>query len=209
MPIPALKRRRVADIAATGEFSVNQRQSLLMPKTSFDSFLFARVAEEANGMQLSVISALARMNVDPWEEASKLAAMPEAAAENALASILDMIRDRSSNHSENTATAARLVRLLPQPGDAATAASGVANGAAPRTGYWWVWVWFALAMTFVTAHQQKSASMSPRMATSDAMTAPKVRAVAPVKPTAVLPVKTPTVAPVNANAVAPTIPLSR
>jgi hypothetical protein len=201
MPLPALKRRRVADIAATGGFSMNQRQSLLMPKTSFDSFLFARVSEEANGMQLSVISALARMNVDPWEEASKLAAMPKAAAENAVASILDMIRGRSSNHSENTATAARLVLLLPQPGDAATAASGVANGTAPRTGTWWVWVWFALAMTFITAHQQKPASMSPRMTTSNAMTAPNVKAVAPVKPTAV--------APVNANAIAPTVPLSR
>jgi hypothetical protein len=34
----------------------------------YDYFLFAPICEEANGMQLSVLSALARMDVDPWEE---------------------------------------------------------------------------------------------------------------------------------------------
>ena len=51
---------------------------------SFDDFLFAPVCDEANGMQLSVLSALARSNVDPWEEAIRLAAMPKAIAERTL-----------------------------------------------------------------------------------------------------------------------------
>jgi hypothetical protein len=38
----------------------------------YNDFLFAPIGEQANGMQLSVLSALARMNVDPWEEAARL-----------------------------------------------------------------------------------------------------------------------------------------
>ena len=193
MPIPALKRRRMADRAARRP-PVNQHQSLITPNTSLDSFLFARVAEEANGMQLSVISALARMNVDPWEEATRLASMPKAAAENALAAILDLIRGRSSNHSENTATAARLVQLLPQAGQgadnaapAASSAAGSAKGAMPITRFWWIWVCFALAMSFSTAHQPNDTAMPPGMSTSVAITAPDGKAVAPVETNAVVP----------------------
>ena len=46
----------------------------------YNQFLYAPICEEANGMQLSVLSALARMDVDPWEEATRLAAMPKAIA---------------------------------------------------------------------------------------------------------------------------------
>ena len=46
-------------------------------------------------MRLSVISALARTNVDPWEEAIRLAAMPKAIAEKTLLSILDLVSGRS------------------------------------------------------------------------------------------------------------------
>ena len=42
----------------------------------FDDFLFAPVGEEQNGMMLSVVSALARSDVDPWQEAAKLARLP-------------------------------------------------------------------------------------------------------------------------------------
>ena len=35
----------------------------------FDRFLYASVGDDNNGMPLTVLSALARMDVDPWEEA--------------------------------------------------------------------------------------------------------------------------------------------
>ena len=66
-------------------------------------------------MRLSVLSALARMNIDPWEEASRLAAMPKAIAEKTLLSILDRVSGRSWKSPEAAAIAARLVGLLPQP----------------------------------------------------------------------------------------------
>ena len=100
---------------------------------SYDNFLYAPVCEDANGMRLSVISALARTNVDPWEEATRLAAMPKAIAEKTLLSILDLVSGRSWKSPEAAAIAARLVRLLPQPGEAATiAATGTANAATDR-----------------------------------------------------------------------------
>jgi hypothetical protein len=48
--------------------------ALLGPE--FDAFLYAPVDEEGNGVLLSVLSALARLDVDPWREAAELARMP-------------------------------------------------------------------------------------------------------------------------------------
>ena len=41
--------------------------------SEFDDFLFAPIGEERNGMPLSVVSALARSDLDPWQEAAQLA----------------------------------------------------------------------------------------------------------------------------------------
>ena len=70
-------------------------------------------------MRLSVLSALARMNVDPWEEATRLAAMPKAIAEKTLLSSLDLVSGKSWKSPEAAAIVARLVRLLPQADEAA------------------------------------------------------------------------------------------
>lgn len=133
----------------------------------YDDFLFAPVCEDADGMRLSVISALARINVDPWEEATRLAAMPKATAEKTLLSILDLVSGRSWKSPEAAAIAARLVRLLPQPGEAATiAATGTAKASAQRTGYWWVWLGFWLVMSFMMPHHQAT-TPNAGVATSD------------------------------------------
>jgi hypothetical protein len=42
----------------------------------FDEFLSASIVEEKNGMALSVMSAFARRNVDPWQEAARLSQLP-------------------------------------------------------------------------------------------------------------------------------------
>ena len=119
-------------------------------------------------MRLSVISALARTNVDPWEEATRLAAMPRAIAEKALLSILDLVSGRSWKSPEAAAIAARLVRLLPQAGEAATvAATGTANAPAQRKNYWWVWLGFALALSLMTPHHQATTA-NAGVATSQA-----------------------------------------
>jgi hypothetical protein len=44
--------------------------------SEFDNFLFASIGESRNGMLLSVLSALARLDLDPWQEAAELARLP-------------------------------------------------------------------------------------------------------------------------------------
>ncbi len=46
----------------------------------FDAFLFARIDDGSDATPLSVLSMLARLDIDPWEEAAKLARLPRAAA---------------------------------------------------------------------------------------------------------------------------------
>ena len=46
--------------------------SMFLFEHQFDEFLCASIGEEKNGMALSVLSAFARRNVDPWQEAARL-----------------------------------------------------------------------------------------------------------------------------------------
>ena len=41
-------------------------------RPEFDDFLYAAIDTDKDEMPLSVLSALARLNVDPWEEAAEL-----------------------------------------------------------------------------------------------------------------------------------------
>lgn len=70
---------------------------------AYDAFLFESLGIQENGMDLSVLSALARAGVDPWVEAKRLAALPRQAA---IAAILKFTSDDE--------TARRLVDLLPR-----------------------------------------------------------------------------------------------
>ncbi|MDB5394267.1 MAG: hypothetical protein JWM91_1773 [Rhodospirillales bacterium] len=73
---------------------------------AYDAFLFESLGIEENGMNLSVLSALARAGVDPWAEAKKLAALPRQAAIAAISAILNLGGDGE--------TARRLAELLPR-----------------------------------------------------------------------------------------------
>lgn len=86
--------------------------------SEFDSFLFAPIGEERNGMLLSVLSALARLDVDPWQEAAKLALLPEATATETLAALIMALPDEPSMHRDPATIAARLVPLLPRRANA-------------------------------------------------------------------------------------------
>jgi hypothetical protein len=83
--------------------------------SEFDDFLFAPIGEDNNGMPLSVVSALARLDVDPWVEASKLARLPGKASVLELATLIAALPDGPSARPDPGTTAARLVALLPCP----------------------------------------------------------------------------------------------
>jgi hypothetical protein len=93
------------------------RFSLL--ESDFNPFLFASIGEEGDEDGLSVLSALTRLELDPWEEAAGFAALSETASRDALARLIERIPGRRRSSTEVAATAARLVRLLPSRGPAA------------------------------------------------------------------------------------------
>lgn len=81
--------------------------------SEFDNFLFASIGESKNGMLLSVLSVLARLDLDPWQEAAKLARLPEKAASQRLTVLIAELPDASSAPLDAETIAARLVALLP------------------------------------------------------------------------------------------------
>lgn len=84
-------------------------------RSEFDDFLFAPIAEESNGMMLSVISALARLDLDPWQEANNLAGLSGETATKRLASLLiAALPDGPSARRDPETIAARLTALLPR-----------------------------------------------------------------------------------------------
>lgn len=56
--------------------------------SDLQEFLSAPVWDEKSGTPLSILSAMARLGMDPWGEAARLAEMPRAGAAAALAAIL-------------------------------------------------------------------------------------------------------------------------
>jgi hypothetical protein len=86
--------------------------ALLGPE--FDAFLFAPVDEEGKGVWLSVLSALARLDVDPWREAAELARMPMQAANQRLTSLIAALPDAPAARLPPAIIADRLIKLLPR-----------------------------------------------------------------------------------------------
>jgi hypothetical protein len=82
--------------------------------SDFDEFLYAPIWEERNGMLLSMLSALARLNVDPWDEAARLARLPREAATRFLTSLITALPDAPTARTDPRALAERLIALLPQ-----------------------------------------------------------------------------------------------
>ena len=81
----------------------------------FDRFLFEPIGQDRNGMPLSVASALARMDLDAWQEAATLVALPAETAVKKLTALLDTIPDQSLMELNRPALVTRLIALLPSP----------------------------------------------------------------------------------------------
>jgi hypothetical protein len=136
-----------------GSIMANQGSALNVT-SRYENFLFAPICDEPGGMRLSVLSALARMNVDPWEEAARLATLPTPDAQKTLVSTLNLFPGKRQRSAETEILAANLIALLPKAGEATTAkAATIAGGRAQRNNYWLVWLCFAIAMSFLLPHQ--------------------------------------------------------
>jgi len=81
--------------------------------SDLNDFLFASIGEEQNGVTLSVVSALTRLGVDPWEEAARLTPLPKARAAETLAKLIARLPIRRTESLDDLVICRRLVELLP------------------------------------------------------------------------------------------------
>jgi hypothetical protein len=87
--------------------------SVLQPQTVFDSFLFAPVGEDDNGMVVSVLSAFARLDFDPWQKAAEFARLPAGPGRTKLAAMIAALPAMSVARTQADIIADRLIALLP------------------------------------------------------------------------------------------------
>jgi len=85
---------------------------LSRPESQYDAFLYAPVCE-TDEMTLSVLSVLARQDVDPWQEAARLTQLSRDQAINSLASTIGKSNSDRWSPSEASLLAVRLIELLP------------------------------------------------------------------------------------------------
>jgi hypothetical protein len=85
-------------------------------RTDFDAFLFAPIGEDASGMPLTLLSVLARLGIDPWEEAADLAHLALEPALQRLTSRLEAAPgSRPATAADTVNIATRLIALLHRP----------------------------------------------------------------------------------------------
>jgi hypothetical protein len=97
------------------------RSAFNMHHSNLQDFLSTPVWEEENGTTLNMLSALARLDLDPWREAARLADMPRSSAAAALASILERLPADHLKSSDREKLSQRLVEFLPEGGSNAGA----------------------------------------------------------------------------------------
>jgi len=112
--------------------ALSARFSLL--HSNLNDFLFASVGEEQNGVTLSVVSALTRLGLDPWEEAARLTPLPKARAAEALATLIARLPISRTLSSDDLAISQRLVELLPD--QKTVPIEGRKRAAARHKNYW-------------------------------------------------------------------------
>lgn len=88
------------------------RPELSIGHPEFDAFLSAPVGEGADGVELSMMSALARIGLDPWSEAARLSDLPRDAAVEALALTLGKLPPDSWHPADDLRDLADRARRL-------------------------------------------------------------------------------------------------
>ncbi len=90
------------------------RPEFTLGHSPYNAFLFAEVGDEQVGVPLTVLTALTRLGVDPWQEAARLSDLPRDAAARALAATIARLPEGNWKATDAEAIAARLVSWLPE-----------------------------------------------------------------------------------------------
>lgn len=81
---------------------------------TYAPFLAAAVGADGTGAKVSVLSMLARLDVDPWVEAAKLAHLQDLPARQRLEELLTRFTDVPTRVSDQGRVASALLALLPR-----------------------------------------------------------------------------------------------
>jgi hypothetical protein len=134
------------------------RPEYLLGHSEYNAFLFAAVGEEAVGLPLTVLTALSRLGVDPWQEAARLADLPRDAAARAFAVTIAKLPEGDWKASDAETIAARLVDCLPThsappvPSSPARRVRGTMKNSKAST--WLMWGALAVFMFLVAQYLQ-------------------------------------------------------
>jgi hypothetical protein len=140
--------------------------------SQFDDFLYAPIIEEGNGTLLTVLSALARVNLNPWDEAARLALLPCEIATTAMAKLIVALPNGLAQGLDAGALARQLVSRLPRyDAPRAHPAAPVSNGtfALDRNVVATVlWIYLVLTLAFLGARWLGGFAQTPIRPTADA-----------------------------------------
>jgi len=141
--------------------------------SEYNPFLFAVVGEGERGLPITVLSALTRLGIDPWEEAARLSDLPRDVAAHALAATIAALPRWDDKAPDPQALAARLVLWLPPrsvPAIPAIAAIPAERGeaipmqpekATSRLASALPWLALASAALFLFLYQQADNNLEP------------------------------------------------
>lgn len=136
------------------------RQEYALAHSRFNDFLFAFVAEEKSGQNLTVLSAMSRLGLNPWGEASRLSKLSQDAASADLTAIFARLPKDDWQQDDMQSISGRLVTYLPAPNmkdDAPTEDGGPIGRLMPATDNRKLifWIIFAAAIAVAIINQFK------------------------------------------------------
>lgn len=108
----------------------------------YEQFLGASVGEDSRGFNVSVLSMLARLDLDPWEEAADLASLADGPVRQRLEALLAQFSDVPLAGATRAETVTRLLSFLParKRGAAGPAQGGGTNIPMPAMGLQLFWI---------------------------------------------------------------------
>lgn len=135
-------------------FDMTHPASISKLGPEFDEFLFAQIGDDGNGMLLSVVSALARLGIDPWQEAATLARLPARTATDRLASLIAALPGGPSAPRDPGTIAADLITRLPRQvrGNIRTKLHGIGETTSSRVVMCVVCI-YVISVVFILAAQ--------------------------------------------------------
>jgi hypothetical protein len=92
---------------------VTPATSISFFRPEFDDFLYAPIGMDGDEMPLSVLSALARLDLDPWKEAAELSELPRDSATQRLTALIGRLPGGRWTQEDSRGIARRLIELLP------------------------------------------------------------------------------------------------